>query len=367
MELIVKMNNILIIIRRSNGDVFLSSPLKDTLQRLYPTVQIDYLVNEETVAIAKTISGIRKILSYDYAWKEKGIGMRTRREAGLLALIFGKYDLAINLTANDRGALYAMLAGKISVSAIDPVKKSTWWKKLFLSHTFDIDASRHILKHNMMPLKLLNMQNDRIEVRSAYGAAGLKELNMLPFDLDEPFVIFHPSAQYDYKIYPEDLRNELLVLLNCLGIPIVVTGGESDIDMRISKELPELDNIHNFIGKSSLQAYIALCSHARAYIGMDTLNMHIAASQNIQVFAIFGPTFPKIWSPWSNEAQKCAKNNQPLQHYGNITLFQADMPCVSCGLAGCDDRNGISECLYAIEAETIYQEVSKWLKRSVSQ
>lgn len=356
-------HKILIIIRRSNGDVFLSSPLKDELQRYYPDAQIDYLVNAETVAIAKTIPGIHTIFTYDHGWKKKGIVERIKREVKLFKMIFGSYDLAINLTANDRGVLYASLAAKVSVSAVEPQSGKSWWKRIFLTHSFEVNSNRHILEHNMMPLKSLGLNFDRIEVKTNYGKEALTELENLPFDLNLPFLIFHPSAQFDYKIYPKSLRNSLLQLLDTLEIPIVITGGNSEIDRKISSEIPYLKNGYDLIAKTSLQGYIALCDHAAAYIGMDTLNMHIAAAQNIPVFAIFGPTLPAVWSPWSNQAQCYTKESKPLQKYGDITLFQADMPCVACGLAGCDDQNGRSDCLYNIDPNVIFREVSKWLKK----
>jgi len=97
------------------------------------------------------------------------------------------------------------------------------------------------------------------------------------------------------------------------------------------------------------------------YIGMDTLNMHIAASQNKKIFAIFGPTLLNTWSPWSNKLQCATSKNLPKQTYDNITIFQANMECVACGLAGCDDKHGRSECLFNIKSNDIYEEVKSWL------
>ena len=93
---------------------------------------------------------------------------------------------------------------------------------------------------------------------------------------------------------------------------------------------------------------------------MDTLNMHIAASQNKRIFAIFGPTRLKMWSPWSNELKSSAKDNMPLQTYGKITIFQSNMPCVACGKAGCNNENGNSDCLDNIGSKTIFNEVKNW-------
>jgi heptosyltransferase-3 len=119
--------------------------------------------------------------------------------------------------------------------------------------------------------------------------------------------------------------------------------------------------VYDLIGETSLDEYIALSSLSLAYVGGDTLNMHIAAAQNKRVFAIFGPTLLKVWSPWSNALQQAASVSQPLQTYGNITLWQAAMPCVPCGQAGCDNRHGKSECLYQIDPAIITAEVSAWL------
>jgi len=355
---------ILLIVQRSNGDVFLSSPLVERLHESYPEAKIDMLVNRDTLAIAKTLPHIETVHTYDYGWKKMGFFERVQKEIGLAKSIFGGYDLAVNLTASDRSVLYARIAGKRAISCVEKEPVKSWWKRLVLSDHFDFDPQRHIVEHTHMPLKLLGMEPKKMEVHARVPEAAKEELKDLPFDTSAPFLIFHPSAQYDYKIYPKELRDRLLKMLSGLDIPVAVTGGPGGVDMRISSELPDLPNIYNLIGKTSLAGYMALCEKSKAYIGMDTLNMHIAAALNRRVFAIFGPTLPQIWSPWCNELQRATKLSAPVQSYGNITIFQADMPCVACGKAGCDDRHGRSDCLYAIDPHTIFNEVKRWLNES---
>lgn len=361
------MKSILIIVQRSNGDVFLSEPLIRALHTYYPNVTIDLLVNADTIAIAKTLPHIRDIHTYDYGWKKNTKFYRLKHEIALFLSIRGKYDLAINLTASDRSVLYAWVSGRSSISAVEANYSKAWWKRLFLTHSFSVDPQRHILKHNMIPLDILQIPYNSINLQAHYSSKAQKDLLSLPFSIKEPFLIFHPSAQYNYKIYPLHLRNRLLTLLNTLRIPIVVTGGKTPIDEQIASELPSLENLINCIGQTSLEGYIALCNQATAYIGMDTLNMHIASALNKPIFAIFGPTLIKTWSPWSNVLQKHATEPKPIQTYDNITLFMADMPCVPCGKAGCDNRHGKSECLDYIAPETIFNEVARCLNPSASQ
>jgi len=352
---------ILIIIRRSNGDVFLTTPLIKSLKKRYPDSTIDLLVNKNTESVAKILPFINNIYTFDYNWKKRGILKHLKNEFRLISNIYKKYDLTINLTSNDRNVLYAYLAGRESISTIEQEFIKSWWKKIVLSKYFYHDKSKHIVEHNLTPLKLLNIKVNNIKVD--IDLKKLKQIDINRFNIKKPFIIFHPSSQHSYKIYPVCLRNILLEKLNSLNIPIVITGGKNKIDLEISKTIPNLKNIYNLIGKTSILEYIALNNEAMAYIGMDTLNMHIAAALNKQIFAIFGPTLPHRWSPWCNSLECYTKKNLPIQKYGNITIFQADMPCVSCGQAGCNNNFKKSDCLYKIAPETIFYEVKKWLNK----
>ena len=155
----------------------------------------------------------------------------------------------------------------------------------------------------------------------------------------------------------------MLLSLSQIGISILITGSTNYIDSKIKKEIPKLSNIYNFIGETSLKEYFALSQLSLAYIGMDTLNMHIAASQNKRIFAIFGPTNIKMWSPWSNVLQNATKDNKPIQTYENITLFQSSLPCKSCGLIGCGSNHNTDVFPYNIKPSEIFNEVISWYSK----
>jgi heptosyltransferase III len=358
-----KINKILIIIQRSNGDVLLSSTLIKSLYEYYESPHIDLLINEDTASIAKLIPFIKNIHQFSYLKKKKN---KWGQEKTLVKKIYKKYDLSINLTASDRSVLYALFAGNQTISAVEENHRKSWWKKIFLNHYYFFDNSKHMLLNNLQPLSFLNISHDQIQhsviaSQSVYKIVKNKLQNM---NIGE-FFIFHPSAQYNYKIYPRHLRHELLSQLSRLDVAIVITGSKNQIDTEIKNDLSILPNIFDLIGETTLEEYVALSDLSLAYIGMDTLNMHIAASQNKPIFAIFGPTNLKMWSPWSNQLNKSALENKPIQKYGEITIFQANMPCVACGNAGCDDLHGKSECLDHISPRVVFEEVKNWLQLSI--
>ncbi len=353
---------ILLIVQRSNGDVFLTSPLIEALFRAYGSPHIDLLVNSDTLPIARTLPHIVDIHQFTYNGDGRGRGTQTK---GLLKKIVRRYDLSINLTASDRSVLFALAAGRKAISAVEHDRKKSWWKRLLLSAHYEFDSNRHIIENNTAALDFLGIGSGKPTVRSYYSETAAKSVsNMLEDRGIRNFMIVHPGAQYDYKVYPEKLRNELLERLDSLGVPLVVTGSKSALDLEIKRRLPKFANVHDFIGLTSMEELIALSDRSLAYIGVDTLTMHIAASQNRRIFAVYGPTILSMWSPWCNELRTGARMNRSVQTYGNVTIFQADMPCVACGKAGCDDHHGVSECLYHIAPDVIFNEIKEWLTTS---
>lgn len=354
--------HILIIIRRSNGDVLLASPLLQHLAAHYPGASIELLVNDDTLGIAKALQPVQRIHVYSYQWKKLPLGQRLRQQIALIRQLWQRYDLAISLTTTDSSVLYARLFGRQAISAVDAEPRKSGWKKQLLTGYYTLDPHQHVVLNNLQALRPLGIPLSTVECQVHYTpqakAAMLEKLRAHGI---ERFIIFHPSAQYGYKIYPENLRHQLLAHLHRLGLAIVVTGASTALDHHIKAALPTLARVYDFIGATSLDEYIALSDLALAYVGGDTLNMHIAAAQNKRIFAIFGPTLLPLWSPWSNALQRAATVSQAAQTYGNITVFQATLPCVPCGQAGCNNQHGDSECLTQIDPGRIAAAVRDWL------
>lgn len=345
------MHKILIIIQRSNGDVFLSLPLIHALHQTYPQATLDLLINDDTLSIAKTLPYISTIHLFSYSWKKQSCQNSFKLQLNLIKKIFRKYDLAISLTASDRSVQYALLAGKKTILAVEKNSSKSWWKKLFGTHTYPFNSHESIVLNNCQPLHCLGIPFNNPQVISPLPAQLTLKQKLATNDIHSPFLIVHLSAQYAYKIYPLSLRLELLSLLDTLNIPLIFTGGTTPLDNEISQTLPSLTNGINWIGKTSINELLELCSLSAGYIGMDTLVMHLCAGFNKPIFAIFGPTLTTMWKPWKNTPE------QP------ITLFQASLPCVPCGKAGCDDKHGKSECLDAISPQVIFETVQKFFMK----
>ena len=109
------MKRILVAKLRHHGDVLLSSPVFTCLRRRYPDARIDAYVYKETLPMLEGLD----IDNY-YLFDRK-----KRNTLSILKKIWQtKYDLAINLTEGDRGAIAALFSrAKVRVG-YDPDKKT---------------------------------------------------------------------------------------------------------------------------------------------------------------------------------------------------------------------------------------------------
>ena len=88
----------------------------------------------------------------------------------------------------------------------------------------------------------------------------------------------------------------------------------------------------------SLAELAAVTGQARAFVGVDSAPMHIAAAMGTPTVAIFGPSGELQWSPWGVAARVITSDAHP---------------CRPCGLDGCGGGK-VSECLTMLPVERVY-------------
>ena len=102
---------ILVIKLRQLGDVLLTGPVFGVLRSRFPNAQIDGYVYTEAFSMLEGHPGVDRLIGYDRSWKKLGIFGRLKKEFTLWNRIRReKYDLVINLTEGDRGAIAAPLS-----------------------------------------------------------------------------------------------------------------------------------------------------------------------------------------------------------------------------------------------------------------
>ena len=102
-----------------------------------------------------------------------------------------------------------------------------------------------------------------------------------------------PFAQYDSKVYPLDLMQEVIAKLaeNKDQTILLFGGGKKEIE--ILDSLSEaFKNVINVAGKIKFQQELKLISNLDVMLSMDSGNAHIAAMLGVKVITLWGATHP---------------------------------------------------------------------------
>ncbi|RYJ39885.1 Glycosyl transferase family protein [Flavobacterium anhuiense] len=102
-----------------------------------------------------------------------------------------------------------------------------------------------------------------------------------------------PFAQYDSKVYPLDLMQEVIAKLakNSSYKILLFGGGKKEIEILDSLSEP-FENVINMAGKIKFQQELQLISNLDIMLSMDSGNAHIAAMLGVKVITLWGATHP---------------------------------------------------------------------------
>lgn len=344
--------SILIVNIRLIGDVILTTPLIGLLREAYPEATIDLLVQRGTGEFLEKDPRVRRVL-----YRVPG-----KRGGGYLGAIFRRYDLALNLNASDRGNLAVLLAGRrLRVGFYDGTDgRKDFWKKLLLERALRLPTKTHTVRTCALIAAELGIEARRLEVRVCWSAEDERRVLALIGERcgSGRFFVLHPFARWVYKYWRGERFAELsdAVAARYALTPVWTCSPDPG-------EIAELRRLAGLCarppvlvtGELDLSQMTCLLSRASLYLGLDTAVSHLAASVGAPMVALYGPTFTERWFPWDNGAQLEQGWHTPDRPGGgNCLVVQKEMPCVPCGLAGCDD-SGLKEspCLAAITVDEV--------------
>jgi ADP-heptose:LPS heptosyltransferase len=184
-------------------------------------------------------------------------------------------------------------------------------KSMFLRHVdtfvqlgFNID-----LKQPIFPEKAILSQ----EIRQLTGNKTQKWIGIAPF------------AQYDSKVYPEDLMQDVIdILAQKVAYKIFLFGGgEAEIN-KLNQFQNQHQNVMVVAGKLTFQQELDLISNLDLMLSMDSGNGHLAAMFGVQVVTIWGATHPFAgFTPFNQPLENSLVPNRnqfpllPTSVYGN--------------------------------------------------
>jgi heptosyltransferase-3 len=340
-------NRILVIKLHLLGDVLLTTPLYSALKSQYPHIKTDVLVYQETHALLEYNPDINEIYTIDRSWKKKGLSFQLKNEISLLKkLNSNTYDLIINLTDRWRGGwITRLLQPRYSVSKSYAHKRGKLWRKLF-THIYAVPKqNRHVVEENLDAIRRLgiNLLNTDKKLKLVIPTQVIEDIDKLWQKLDlahKRIISIHPTSRWAYKTWNPSHFAQVIDILNNNNHTVILLSGPHKTEIEYCDEILSKTNssVINLAGKLSILECAALIQKTAAFIGLDSVAMHMSAAVETPTVAIFGPTKEQNWHPWQ------------IRH----KIITEDFNCRPCGLKGCG--NGmLSECIQAIQPQTVAQ------------
>ncbi|HCJ84841.1 MAG TPA: putative lipopolysaccharide heptosyltransferase III [Parachlamydiales bacterium] len=334
---------ILVIKMRHLGDVLLTTPLFSRLKEALPDAEIDAYIYKESHPMLEGHSAISSFLLYDRKWKELSFWRRLKKEVEMVRRLRKRnYDLVINLTEGDRGALAALLSKSPIRVGMDPGKKR---KRALYTHLVKVCHSpRHMVERQLDALRALGIFPGPLERELSFtipdealrqAEARLERLGLQA----KEYLLIHPVSRWLFKCPPPAFYRSLIEKLLQEGERVVLTAGPSEKESSFVRAVAEgfPDEVVNLAGTTSLKELGALISMSRALITVDSVPLHMGSALKTPVVALFGPSSEEEWGPW--------------MHPQSAVVSKA-LPCRPCGLDGCGGGK-LSDCLFTLSEEAV--------------
>jgi heptosyltransferase-3 len=319
------MTKILIIKFRHIGDVLLSTPLVASLKATFPESQIDLAVNDYCAAIVEHHPDISAVFSYPRKeWKKLPFWNRLRKEIGFLHQFSNKYDMVINLTEGDRGHIISAISG--AEKRFGYVKSESFLSRIArYDGSVDWGAEAHTVEKDLSFLSFLDHANRISRVQVGTTPDDDKQVvDFLEKNKIDGYVVIHPVSRGLYKCWAADRFAKVVDYIEQeAGLRVVLTSSPDPVEVEILEKVisecksQPLVTTHDF----SLTAYKVLVERAQCFVGIDSAPMHIAASTNTPVIALFGASKPHLWGPWDNVCGAGYTFSDGVQHSGKNTVI----------------------------------------------
>jgi lipopolysaccharide heptosyltransferase II len=358
---------ILLVRLRLIGDVVFTTPAVTAIREAFPEARITYLVEPAAAPIVRGHPGIDEVCVAPHlrGWRrlvaDLALGRALRRE---------RFDLVVDFHGGPRASLLTWLT-RAPRRVGYAVKGRSWMYTEVVPRPADL-RPRHsvenqwdLLAHLGRPLPAApDPERHRVRMDEAPEAAARVGARLADAGLTPPrrLVVIHVSAGNPFRRWPSDHFVELARSLAARDPVrrIILTAGPSEaaaaqaIVARATRAL-EADGVPaaDAAGRIrtgdeyDLAELRSLVTRAAVYVGGDSGPLHIAATSDVPIVGVYGPTLPVRSAPWRPPGLR------------TLAVERLDLTCRPCDQRAC--VHGDFRCLTGLGPEAVVAAVEQVL------
>lgn len=344
----LKPKKILVIRFSALGDLVLTTPIFRELKRVFPETKITLLTSSELGSVLKNNPHIDQFI-----W-------HTRNESyiELKKLINNlreeKYDLIYDAHRSIRSIWIVWNLsrfGVLNIPEVWSINKRSLLRSLLIHLKLNFLKNTPSQRHHLLrPLQdqtkfVLNNQTELFpDQNTVLNIQNFLQKNNL---LSKQFIAIGASASYPLKCWPLNYFKKLISNLIEQDWPIVLVGGEEEIE-NAQLEQDYYGKVISVAGKFSTLESAELLRHARIVVTNDTSVGHLAEALLTPAIVLFGSTVREFgYAPFLKESTMLETKEE-----------LSCRPCSSDGRGKCSNRNYL-RCMTTITPEMVLSIIPK--------
>lgn len=319
------------------GDLVLTTPAVRLLRSALPGAEIDYVVEPQFAPVVDGNSCVDRALLYDRRKIKSSLAGWGAVEF-MRELRHRRYDVVIDLHGGPRSGVIARATGaplRIGYTGPQSVlfynsriprnirgfRFHSVWQQARLLEPLGVRVGR------MLPAVELPEPPDeslRVARELLDGASDFTGLAAM-----------HVPPPNPYRNWGAGVIARVADGLGRAGFMPVFVGGEDGLP--VFEQVKELIRtpFRSLLGSTGVMDLKAVLSASRVFVGVDSGPMHVAASTDVPIVALFGPNLPRISGPWSDRA----------------AIIEESLECRPCDQRGC--VHGDWRCLGRLGADRV--------------
>lgn len=339
--------HILVIRLSAMGDVAMTVPVLRAFRQQYPKVKITVVSHAFFEPFFQTISGLE---FYGVDLKDRHKGFK-----GMLKLYADLRKLDVDAVADLHNVIrskFIRTVFNITGKRVEHTDKGRDEKKaLTRPENKEFKQLKSMFQRHADTFEKLGYPIDLSKVDFPKKKALTP--NILSFTKGEKlgnWIGIAPYAQYDTKIYPEDLMQEVIAEIAADTNNTIFLFGAKSEQGKLEKLRQQYTNVRIAAGKISFEEEIVLMSHLDVVMAMDSGNAHIAAMVGTKVITLWGATHPFAgFVPF----------NQPLENA--LLSDRKQYPKLPTSVYGNKEVEGYEDAMRTIHPHDVVSKINKVL------
>ena len=313
---------ILVIQLKRAGDILVTTPVLEALRALFPSAEIDGLVEKPFAPLLENHPILRQVQIYDKSRKMATV-RRIRRE---------KYDWILDFQSSPRSAIVVAFSG----ARVKAGYRVPFWGRLY-NRTIKRPAGRQsVIEGKLSLLEAVSGRPAERHERKIFLTA-LERSQAQSWIHDQGFrqapVGIIPTHRRASRRWKYESFASLAQRLVKEGLPVLLFWGpgEKHEVESLQQKAPEA----RLIPATSLREMAALLTGCRLVVTNDNGPMHLSVAVGTPTLTIYGPTDPLAWNPGGPRHR---------------AVQASDVSCLGCNLNECPFGH---ECMTHITPEYV--------------